>query len=452
MKISEKNKKILFIVLMGVSFIAIYIYNVLTPQMSDELQFDASLYNSVLDIIKLVYQSYMTWNGRSVVQFIMNCFLMTPKWFFNIMNSLCFVLLTVLMYLNIEGKKKYDCFIYLLINLAIWQFGVSFDQTILWESGACNYLWGAVIILGFITLYRYKLNNIDGIKHEKLLAILLFVFGIMAGWCNENTSGGGILLVLFALCRYIFGGKEKSRAKIKVWMASGILGMLCGFGMMVMAPGNKIRTGVVTEDENTGILRLVGRFLKINTAVETYLFVLLAVAIILCCYLILKKHTLFSMINAIIYAIASIATAYALIMTATPMDRAYFGASIFMIIACVQMIVYIPDDEVGLLAVKYGGIIAFVIFMFFSYCENGADLVRIRREVNERNEYIIEQMAQGNYDLTVPMLRPEFDTKYSFMYPNDVDEDPESWGCQILKNYYGLNSLVGVPREDWTEY
>jgi hypothetical protein len=452
MKISEKTKKIIFIVLLGVSFITVYIYNVLTPQMSDELQFDTSLYNSVLDIIKLVYQSYMTWNGRSVVQFIMNCFLMTPKWFFNIMNSLCFVLLTVLMYMNIEGRKKYDSFIYLLINLAIWQFGVSFDQTILWESGACNYLWGITIILGFVTLYRYKLEKIDSVKHEKLLAVLLFIFGIMAGWCNENTSGGGILLVLLALCRYIFYSKENGKAKIKPWMVSGLLGIFLGFGMMVMAPGNSIRTESVTEDESTGIMAIVGRFLKINKAVETYLFVLLAVAIILFVYLMLKKHTLFSMINSIFYAVASIATAYALIMTATPMDRAYFGASIFMIIACIQMIAYIPDDEVGLLAVKYGGIIAFAIFMFFSYCENGADLMRIKREVNERNEYIIEQMAQGNYDLTVPMLRPEFDTKYSFMYPNDVDEDPESWGCQILKNYYGLNSLVGVPREDWTEY
>jgi hypothetical protein len=90
--------------------------------------------------------------------------------------------------------------------------------------------------------------------------------------------------------------------------------------------------------------------------------------------------------------------------------------------------------------------------MFISYCENGADLARILREVNEREEYILEQKAQGNYDLTVPMLRPEFDTKYSFIYPNDVDEDPDSWGCTIYKNYYGLNSLVGMPREDWTEY
>ena len=74
------------------------------------------------------------------------------------------------------------------------------------------------------------------------------------------------------------------------------------------------------------------------------------------------------------------------------------------------------------------------------------------RELNEREVYILEQKQLGNYDLTVPMLRPEFQTKYSFIYLNDVDEDPNGWGCSIYRDYYGLSSLVGVPREEWTEY
>jgi hypothetical protein len=448
MKISDKSRKIIFGILVFISFVAIYIYNILTPVMSDELQFDKSLYHSLWDLVKAEYDNYMGWNGRSVVQFIMRCFLMTPKWFFNIMNSICFVVLTLLMYLNIEERRKYDGFIYVLINIVVWQFGVSFGQTVLWESGACNYLWGATIILGFVTFYRHKLQNIDNVKHDRLLITVMLLFGIMAGWCNENTSGGGLLLVLFSLVAHL-----RKKGKIKPWVISGFVGMLIGLGMMVMAPGNSVRGALVAaEEEHTGILAIVGRFLKINQAVENYLIVLMAVMVILVVYLVLKGRKVASMGNAIGYAVASIATAYALIMTVQPMDRAYFGAGIFMMIACIQAIAYIPPGETGLCAVKYGGIMVFSVYMFMSYCENGADLARILREVNEREEYILEQKAQGNYDLTVPMLRPEFDTKYSFIYPNDVDEDPDSWGCTIYKNYYGLNSLVGMPREDWTEY
>jgi hypothetical protein len=352
------------------------------------------------------------------------------------------------MYMNIEGRKKYDGFIYVLINLSLWQFGVSFGETILWESGACNYLWGSTIILGFITLYREKLRGVDNISHDKILIPIMFIFGVLAGWCNENTSGGGLLIALVLLIHYI-----RNNGKIKAWIISGPVGMLAGFIMLVMAPGNRIRSeAVLEEEEHTGILAYIGRFLKINQAVENYLFILLAFVIILAVYLILKKHTILSMENAICFVVASIATAYALIMTVTPMDRAYFGASVFMIIACVQMVAYIPKEETGLCAVKYGGIIVFAAYMVLSYCDNGADLLRIMREVNEREEYILEQKAQGNYDLTVPMLRPQFQTKYSFIYENDVDEDPDSWGCTLYKDYYGLNSLVGVSRDEWTEY
>ena len=73
---------------------------------------------------------------------------------------------------------------------------MSFGQTMLWICGACNYLWGSVIILGFVTLYRHFLEAPQKLRHGALAAGGMFLYGIAAGWCNENTSGGGLLLVL----------------------------------------------------------------------------------------------------------------------------------------------------------------------------------------------------------------------------------------------------------------
>lgn len=444
-----RYRKWIFFAMVAVSYAAILAYNCLTPLMSDELQSDPSAYHSIADIIRAEYENYMTWNGRSVVQFIMRCFLLGPKWFFNICNSACFVLLTLLMYWNIRGERKqYDIAAYLLVMLLLWQFGVAFDQTVLWESGACNYLWGVTIILGFVTFFRYKTEHIDTVRHELLLTIGLFIFGMLAGWCNENTSGGGLLLVLFFA--FVF---YRSNKKIEPWMLAGIGGMLTGLVFMVLAPGNRYRGELRREtEEHSGILAYVGRFLKINKAVSAYLFLLLAVIVMILVFLVLKGVQIRELSCAILYVAVSIATAYALIFTVQPMDRAYFGAGVFMMIACVQAVWYIPREELYLSAIRYGGIIIFGIWMFFSYCENGADLMRIYREVNERERYILEQKAQGSLDLTVPMLRPEFQTRYSFMYKNDVDEDPEGWGCTLYREYYGLESLVGVPRSEWTEY
>lgn len=448
MKLDTTKRKVVFYTVVAVSFLAILVYNFLTPLMSDELLFDASLYQSFGDLVKEEYNNYMTWNGRTVVQFLLRCVLFWPKWLFNIVNSIIFVVLMLLIYWNVEGKQKYDFVIYALVNLMVWQFGVSFDQTVLWLSGACNYLWGATIILGFVTFYRYKMKHADRIKHEKLLAAGMFFFGVFGGWCNENTSGGGFLVILFSLVSYYLVNK-----KIKLWMATGALGMFSGLLFMVLAPGNRARGALMrAEEEHQGILALVGRFLKINNAVNQYLFPMLVVIIVLLAYFVLKGRKLKDITNAVLFVVVAIATSYALIMTPQPMDRAYFGAGIFMTIAFVQVIAYIPKEELYLNALKYGGVIAFTAFMFFVYCENGADLARILREVNEREEYILEQKAQGNLDLTVPMLRPEFETKYSFIYGQDVNEEPGSWGCYIYQKYYGLESLVGVPREEWTAY
>lgn len=448
MKLDTSKRKILFYGIVTISFLAILLYNILTPLMSDDFLFNPASPYTLLDLLKEEYNNYMTWNGRSVVQFIMHVFLLLPKGIFNILNSLCFILLTFLIYWNIRSKKEYDFVTYTLINLMLWQFGISFDQTILWLSGACNYLWGIVIILGFVTFFRYKTEHADTIKHEKVLTIGIFFFGVLAGWCNENTSGGGLLLVLFFLMTYYL----KNR-KIKSWMATGTLGMFTGLLFMVMAPGNSVRGALnQTEESHEGILGLVGRFLKINDAVEQHLFPMLIVIILLTVYFVIKGKTFKDLITPLAFVFAALATSYALIFTPQPMDRAYFGAGIFVTIAFIQMVALIPKEDLYLNTLRYGGIIIFVIFMFFSYCKNGANLVRILREVNEREEYILEQKELGNLDLVVPSLRPEFETKYSFMYMNDVNEDPEYWGNWIYEVYYELDSIIGVPRVEWTEY
>lgn len=447
-EISIGKRKILFYLAVVISFIAVLIYNFLTPLMSDELLFDASVYHSVADIVKVEYKNYMTWNGRTVVQIIMQCFRLGPKWLFNLCNSICFVVLMLLMYWNIKGRKAYDFAAYILINLLVWQFGVSFGETVLWLSGACNYLWGATIILGFVTLYRYRTEHVEGVKHGRSLAVGLFILGVLGGWCNENTSGGGFLCVLFFAAVFYYQNK-----RVRLWMVTGIAGMFTGLLFMVMAPGNRVRGALMrAEEEHNGILAYMGRFLKINAAVQTHLLLMLSVTILLLAFFIIKGKRIGELSNAVLYALVSIATAYALILTPQPMDRAYFGAGIFMTIACVQAIWYIPKEELYLNACKYGGILIFLIVMFFSYCRNGANLMRILQEVNQREAYILEQKEQGNVNLTVPMLRPEFQTHYSFVHRNDVDEDPGSWGCSILRQYYDLESLVGVPRSEWNEY
>ena len=77
-------------------------------------------------------------------------------------------------------------------------------------------------------------------------------------------------------------------------------------------------------------------------------------------------------------------------------------------------------------------------------------LVRILRELDIRQEYVDEQKALGNYSLTLPMLRKEWDNRYTFIYnDNDISEESDSFGSNLYRIYYGLDEVVGIPWEEW---
>lgn len=440
-------EKTVFVGSVVISFIAFYIYNILTPLMSDDLLFDKSVYHSVADIFRQEYQQYMTWNGRSVLQLILRIFSILPKSVFNVFNSICYVWTMLLIYWNVKGKKQYDCFLYVLINLLVWIFAVDFSQTMLWLGGACNYLWGIMIILSFITAYRYMFEKAVG-SYGVVTCAGLFVLGILAGWGNENTSGGAILIVLLFTAIYVW-----DKRRIEKWMVVGIGGAGIGFLFLLLAPGNKFRGDVMKESETySGLAAIVSRGLKVLKAVDKYLLLYIVVIVLLGTYFYYKKYKLEEFKEVAIFGIAALATVAVLIFTPQPMPRAYFGANIYMMMAALLMIQRIRQEDTLLISLKTGGIIAAAVAMFFVYVEEGANLARILREVKEREAYIVEQVNQGNYDLTLPMLRPQFETKYSFMYDSDISDEEEFWINEVYCICYGLNSVTAVSRDEWNEY
>ena len=89
--------------------------------------------------------------------------------------------------------------------------------------------------------------------------------------------------------------------------------------------------------------------------------------------------------------------------------------------------------------------------MLFVYIEEGANLVRILREVKEREAYIAEQVEEGKRKLTLPMLRPQFKSKYSYMYDSDISTK-EFWINEVYCIAYELDSIHVVERKVWMEY
>lgn len=455
----EKHRKHIFWLILAASFFMIFAYNFLTPYMSDDYAYAMEVRgaHSIWDLVKQQYGEYLSNSGRVIGQFNVRLSLAGSKHIFNLVNSLMFIALTLLMYANIRRKKKKDIFVLLLVITFLWRFTVSFGQTMLWICGACNYLWGSVFILGFVTFYRYFLDHPEKIKHDYLLAVGTFFFGVLAGWCNENTSGGGLLLALMFGLNFWWNKKKIGAKRIHPFMLSGLLGMCCGFLGMILAPGVRNRSATMSDGEYTGIVGLLSRVYKITLNIRELFFIVIAITTIVLAFLVIqKKLCSWRQIHGnetVLFLIAAAATSYALSLAPTPMSRAFFGAGIFLFIACIQGIVDVADQDQMVKVSKYSLVSILCVWLFFTYLDNLVNLARIYREEQERINLILEEKADPDEDgaVVIPQLREAFQNPYSNAYESDLQEDKDYWINYFYEVYYDIGSITAIPRDAWDE-
>lgn len=454
----EKYRKQVFILILGVALMMIYVYNLLTPYWSDDYiyAFEARQASSLWDLIKQQYGEYLSNSGRIIGQFNIRLSLLGSKHIFNVINTGMFGALVLLMYGNIRRKKKYDILILLFVLLFLWRYTVDFGQTMLWICGSCNYLWGSVFILGFVTLCRHLLENTDKIKHPLLAATGVFFFGVLAGWCNENTSGGGLLLILLFAANDIWDRKKKGEKKIHPFMITAVAGMCCGILGMISAPGVRNRSETMSAGEYTGLVGLLSRIYKTTMTIRELFFELLILFIIVVTFLVLqqklKEWKQIRRNESILFFLSAAATAYVLAIIPTTADRAFFGAGVFLMIAVLQGIADIDvEKETVLRGVKYASAGILCLWLFFTYMDGLINVARIYREETERIEMIKADKADPNGDgiVIVPKLREEFATPFSNGHLSDMENDKNFWINTFYELYYDVGNITAIPRDEW---
>ncbi|MCR5674136.1 MAG: DUF6056 family protein [Lachnospiraceae bacterium] len=454
MQKERTKKRTAFFLFLGASFLLILVCNLLTPMLSDDYAYGvvARRAHSLGDLFLQEADHYLTWNGRSVAHFLLRLTLIAPPVLFKILNSLVFVLLSLLMYLSVSGHRAYDIRLLAFITLSLWFGGISFAETILWQTGSCNYLWGTAIILGFLVLFKHLLSAENGAGQSVRQvgwAIGLFLFGLIAGWCNENTSGGGLLLSLGILFQYRREGQDR---RISPWMLAGPVGQLTGLILMVAAPGNRIRASLQEPEIFSGPVGLFARFQKISLALEEHLFLWIALFLFLLVLGITQKKRIAPFAEQIFLFAVFAATSYALVLSPPTQIRAHFGAGVFLLIAIAGLYDRVSEEETLISALKNSAVLIAAVWFCFYYLDNVTDLGRIWRESAERTAYIEGQLAESDTDtIVVPMLRPGFETDLSCAYSVDLTEDPGFWANNIMANYYGVNEIIALPREEWEE-
>ncbi len=236
-------------------YLFLYIFNYLHPMnfgddyiysfvwqgnpMMEPLPENAIRVSSFKELFISQWSHYFTWSGRTVGHVLAQFFLWMGKDTFNIFNALIGTLLVAEIYWLIhKGEVSYKfnthklCWIFFLL----WSFTPGFSSVFLWFTAACVYLWTHTFLLAFLIPFVRKYYHPDVTSEFSFLFRAgMFLGGILAGWTNENSICWVLLLLL------LFNYKSWKNSEYESWMGTGFSGLLIGYALLMLAPGNVIR-------------------------------------------------------------------------------------------------------------------------------------------------------------------------------------------------------------------
>lgn len=426
----QKNKqKILWMVVILICFSIILFLNILTPMIADDFAYlyvfgEREQVSSLSDLIRSQVTHYHKWGGRSVVHFIAQGLLQMPRLVVDILNSLVYLLFVSLIYKHIKGRSKENSLaLFILINLAIWFIIPMFGDTVLWTTGSANYLWGTTIILAFLLPYRLYENETHSTWSKIIFSMIFLLFGVIAGWTNENSAAGMIVIILLFFLYYKYEGK-----KIPIQLIIPLIGVIIGYVMMIKAPGNFSRGG---EAVSVNLYILAYRLFTHtqNLFLDYGLLIMLYIALIILYNRFSDKSESSSPTPlSAIYVLGGLAAVYAMIFSPQFPPRAWFGIVTFFIIALGILLFRLNFKEIFIRKVRDTVILIACICFLFSFYLATKDIYRLYKIDQEREILAKEARESGEEKCYFEMFSPQ--TTYVH------GEDNES--NLLLSYYYGI--------------
>lgn len=452
---SEKNKlrTTLWVISVLFFFIITLIITVLTPMLADDYSYamryifgTSQVVSGVGDAFRSAAECYMGNSGRFLTHLLYQFFFACDKMVFNIAAAGAAVITGFLLYKLICPGKKSSLTAYILVNLSLWLFSPEYGQDIFWESGAINYLFPMIPILGM--LYLYRRHSCGAPEKDSLLrCVLVFLLGVIAGWQFENSS---IVVPAVTLLYIII---DKRSGKLARWQIFGFAGSAAGYLLLVAAPGNFSRMDAETASVSLSV--------PFKFAIISYYWVMFVgfltaafIAEIIICIRRGKKKLL---IQGAVFAIAALASAYCMIMAPTSPERTWF-------ITAAMMTAAVGIPAAGLLnshgrnaysvpaSVKAALCCASLLYLLVAGADTAISSWELSQQFAQREQIISEAKENGQTTAVIPVYSHKYPFKsnhdaYYGLYDIEAGADSPNSFNHIAAEYYGLDSIIGEIQE-----
>lgn len=423
-------------------FILIYILNHFTLYTSDDFVYryiykdslptgNEETIKNIFDLVTSQVNHWAIWNGRFTGHSIVQIFMQFDKVYFNIFNSIVFVLLVVLIeqlssnLIKINSKKNRGLFLILLFFM-LWWFLPEIGKTVLWVSGSGNYLWTAVIDLLWFYLFTKKDLRINVLPFTTLLAFFM-------GAGNENTSPAFILLGILYSTFHIW------KDKFPKWKIVEIVSATVGFLLMISSPGSRHRAGEIAIFDN-----LKGKIFElVQLSFGKYAVLYLMIAILVSYLLVRKQIKKEQFIEVCFIVIAHFACIYSLIASNEKPARVFFGASVLICLAVIQLLKLTLDKVKSSEKLLVVCVIAVAIKFGISYSnvvqDNYATYIQVQQQYTE----LRNAQRTGQDKVVLKIFKQPKHLYNAYLGTNNLHTNSDAWFNQWMAVFFGVKSVEG---------
>lgn len=371
------------------------------------------------------------WNGRVVAHGMLQLALLSGKTGFKILNAFMFIFLGTLIYIHASYGRKKSASLLLFVYSCLWFFTPQFGMTILWASGAANYLWCGVLILAFALPYRMYLTNRKTGKDDWRCRIFMGALGMLAGCTNENSGGAVVFLCFMYTALYYY-----KKIPVPRWALGGIAGGTAGAALLLSSPGN------YRISSKTDFYGLMGRWSYLVQVSKNQWAVLL---LVLCIMLLLftafgRERTEEVRWLPFMYFLAGCASVCVLVFSAMQPERAWFMGTVFLIIAAAGVYGEVMDFSWTGKAVLN---VVLVLFFVWSFLTEYQKIAATYRQVEEGVRRIEQAVETDSGYAVIPIVHPS-DSRYDpYNGTGYVKESPDDWMNAWMARFYGLDKIYG---------
>lgn len=290
-----KKYKIILIIALIVVCLFMYYLNAHTTIFHDEFVYSCiygtnDRISNLKDVALSTYNLYQMHNGRAITHMLLMVCLLLPKFVRDILNSIFITtLLAELIYFSTRENKsgiQKITFIFFTIFL-FWKTAPAFGETVMWFSGAVNYMWTSVFLLLYI-VWTEKIFNQEK-EYDNWKKIIYIISSFLLASTHEIVA-----VIMIAYIGLIWIYLLIKNRKINKAILYGIISAILGFLFIILSPGTNVRKQVNLQTTDTVVTlaqRIINciNMLVISMKENIFIFAVISTFLIVFIVLLIKK-------------------------------------------------------------------------------------------------------------------------------------------------------------------